>query len=244
MAPFFVQGSHFLPWKDAAPAEKARVSCFNSTNWTSGTRTDYRHSPPALDSSSTGRRIPSRVGERGHPLLPAWSIISSFPQLANSSSIFTSQAKLYSFPMGFTNPQAKPGSLTYFCRTTKTCKIFLFATVCACTYMCGGWLDICLSKEAGCSQRTRIKAVLLLIRARQTNPKGFAGGAVVKNPPATARDTRDMGSVPGLGRFPGGGHGSPLQCSCLENSMDRGAWVATDHGVSKSQAQLGRHTDA
>ena len=173
MAPFFVQGSHFLPWKDAAPAEKARVSCLNSTNWTSESRTDYRHSPPALDSSSTRRRIPSRVGERGHPLLPAWSIISSFPQLANSSSIFTSQAKLYSFPMGFTNPQAKPGSLTYFCRTTRTCKIFLFATVCACTYMCGGWLDICLSKEAGCSQRTRIKAVLLLIRAKANQPQGL-----------------------------------------------------------------------
>ena len=47
---------------------------------------------------------------------------------------------------------------------------------------------------------------------------------VVKNPPASAGDTRDLGSIPGLGRSPGVGNGNPLQCSYLENSMDRGAW--------------------
>ena len=47
---------------------------------------------------------------------------------------------------------------------------------------------------------------------------------MVKNPPATAGDARDVDSNPGLGRFPGGGHGNPLQYSCLENPMDRGAW--------------------
>ena len=46
---------------------------------------------------------------------------------------------------------------------------------------------------------------------------------MVKNPPANAGDARDMGSVPGLGRSPGGGHGNPLQYSCPENHMDRGA---------------------
>ena len=46
---------------------------------------------------------------------------------------------------------------------------------------------------------------------------------VVKNPPANAGDPRDVGSIPGLRRSPGGGHGNPLQCSCLENPMDRGA---------------------
>ena len=46
---------------------------------------------------------------------------------------------------------------------------------------------------------------------------------VVKNPPANARDLKDMGSIPGLGRSPGAGHGNPLQYSCLENPMDRGA---------------------
>ena len=46
---------------------------------------------------------------------------------------------------------------------------------------------------------------------------GFPGGTVVKNPPASARDTRDVDSIPGSGRSPGGGHGTPLQYSCLEN---------------------------
>ena len=46
---------------------------------------------------------------------------------------------------------------------------------------------------------------------------GFPGGAGVKNPPANAGDVRDADSIPGLGRTPGGGHGNPLQCSCLEN---------------------------
>ena len=61
---------------------------------------------------------------------------------------------------------------------------------------------------------------------------------MVKNPPANAGDIRDMGSVPGLGRSPGGGHRNPLQYSCLENPMDRGAWRATVHGVAKNQTQL------
>ena len=61
---------------------------------------------------------------------------------------------------------------------------------------------------------------------------------MVKNPPANAGDVRDMGSVPGVGRSPGGGHGNPLQYSSLENRMDRAAWWAAVHGVTKSQTQL------
>ena len=61
---------------------------------------------------------------------------------------------------------------------------------------------------------------------------------VVKNPCASAGDIRDLGSVPGSGRSPGRGHGNPLQYSCLENPMDRGAWQATVHGVTKSRTQL------
>ena len=57
---------------------------------------------------------------------------------------------------------------------------------------------------------------------------------VVKNPPANAGDVRDMGSIPRLGRSPGGGHGNPLQYSCLENPMETGAWQAVVHGVAKS----------
>ena len=58
--------------------------------------------------------------------------------------------------------------------------------------------------------------------------KGFSGGSVVKNPPANAGD---LGSIPGLGRSPGEGNGSPLQYPCLENPMDRGAWRATVRGL-------------
>ena len=56
---------------------------------------------------------------------------------------------------------------------------------------------------------------------------------VVKNPRARAGDVRDAGSIPGLGRSPGGRHGNPLQYSCLENPMDKGAWQATVHGVEE-----------
>ena len=56
---------------------------------------------------------------------------------------------------------------------------------------------------------------------------------LVKNPPANAVDIRDAGSNPGLGRLPGGGHGSPLQYSCLGKPMDRGAWWATVCGVAR-----------
>ena len=58
---------------------------------------------------------------------------------------------------------------------------------------------------------------------------------MVKNSPANAGDVRDTGSIPGSGRFPGGGHGNPLQYSCLENPMDRGAWWAMVHRVAQSQ---------
>ena len=56
---------------------------------------------------------------------------------------------------------------------------------------------------------------------------------LVKNPPANAGDTRDMSLIPGSGRCPGEGNGNSLQYSCLENSMDRGAWKATVHGVAE-----------
>ena len=56
----------------------------------------------------------------------------------------------------------------------------------------------------------------------------------VKNLPATAGDIGDAGSIPGLGRSFGGGNGNPLQYSCLENSMERGAWRTTVHSVTES----------
>ena len=59
-----------------------------------------------------------------------------------------------------------------------------------------------------------------------------------KNLPANAGDIRDESSIPGSGRSPGEGNGDPLQHSCLENPMDRGAWRVTVHGVTKCQTQL------
>ena len=65
--------------------------------------------------------------------------------------------------------------------------------------------------------------------------RDFPHGSVVKNPPANAGD---VGSIPGSGRSPGGGHGSPLQYSCQDNPTDRGAWWAAVHGIVKSWTQL------
>ena len=64
---------------------------------------------------------------------------------------------------------------------------------------------------------------------------------LVENPPTNAGDSRDSSLIPGSGRSPGGGHGNPLQYSCLENPMDRGAWRDTAPGVTKSQTRLSTH---
>ena len=81
---------------------------------------------------------------------------------------------------------------------------------------------------------------------------GFPGGISGKtnnnnnnNPPTNLGDIQDKGSIPGSGRSPGGGHGNPLQYSCLENPMDRAAWQATVHRVANSRTwlkQLRMHT--
>ena len=65
------------------------------------------------------------------------------------------------------------------------------------------------------------------IEAKLISFMGFPGDTVVKNSPSNSEDVSNMGSIHGLGRFPGGGNGNPLQYSCLENSMDRVAWQAT-----------------
>ena len=64
---------------------------------------------------------------------------------------------------------------------------------------------------------------------------------MVKSLPASAGDIRDADWIPGSGRSPGGGHGNPLQRSCLQNPTDRGAWPATVHGVAESQRRLSTH---
>ena len=67
---------------------------------------------------------------------------------------------------------------------------------------------------------------------------GFPGDSMVKNLPATAVDAKDVGLIPGSGKFPGKGNGNPLQDSFLENPVDRGAWQATVHGVTKNRTRL------
>ena len=83
----------------------------------------------------------------------------------------------------------------------------------------GCWVGLGLGAEMETSSRTHGASQVAL---------------VVRNLPVNAGDIRDMGSIPGLARSPGGGHGNPLYYSCLENSMDRGAWWATVHWVIKS----------
>ena len=68
--------------------------------------------------------------------------------------------------------------------------------------------------------------------------RGFPGGLDGKESTCNAGDIRDASLIPGSGRSPGEGNGNPLQYSYLENSMDRGAWRATVHGVTKSRTRL------
>ena len=81
---------------------------------------------------------------------------------------------------------------------------------------------------------TESSEILFLNNARWASQVAL----VVKNLPDNAGDLSDVGSIPGLGRCPGGGHGTPLQYSSLENAMDRGAWWATVHGVTEGQTRL------
>ena len=74
----------------------------------------------------------------------------------------------------------------------------------------------------------------LVTRSRFPPIPHSPAGSVIKNPPANAEDTGHMGSIPGSGRSPGVGNGNLLQYSCLESSMDRGAWWATVHRVTES----------
>ena len=72
---------------------------------------------------------------------------------------------------------------------------------------------------------------------------GFPGDSVGKNQPANTGGTRDLHLILGLGRSPGVGNSNSLQYSCVENSMDRGAWQATVHGAEKSQTRLSTHRE-
>ena len=80
----------------------------------------------------------------------------------------------------------------------------------------------------------KIPELLFINKNQLINSLGFSGVTSGKDLPAYTGDIRGMGSIPELGRAHGGGHGNPLQYSCLENPMDRGAWEAAVHKVAKS----------
>ena len=105
-----------------------------------------------------------------------------------------------------------------------------------------GWLDDIIDsmdmslnklREIVKDREASVSAVLGVTRDSQV-------ALVVRHPLANAGGVGDLGLISGLGRSPGGGHGNPLQYSCLENPMDRGAWQATIHSVAKGLTQLKR----
>ena len=127
------------------------------------------------------------------------------------------------------------GNLSYGQRSLVCCSSWswvaeLYMTEHACTYSCA---------SSVCNGSGFWSALILLPRTRSDHWLRawihFTGGSVVKNLPASAGD---VGLIPGSGRFPGEGNGNPLQYSCLENAMNRGAWQAVVHGVAKSRTQL------
>ena len=96
--------------------------------------------------------------------------------------------------------------------------------------MCGcGWLNLQMQNRGYGELMMRLEHPQILVSVV------VPGGLDNKEPACNAGD---LGSIPGLGRAPGEGNGNPLQYSCLENSMDGGAWQATVHGVAKSQTRL------
>ena len=82
---------------------------------------------------------------------------------------------------------------------------------------------------------TRINLEDMMLSEIGPSQKTSQAALVVKNPPVSARNIRDPSSIPGSGRSLGGGHGNPLQYSCLENPVDGRAWWATVHGITKSR---------
>ena len=87
-----------------------------------------------------------------------------------------------------------------------------------------------LSSKSRCSELSYLTTLI----AYPHYPVNLPGSSEVKNLPANAGDAGDLGLIPGSGRSPGEGNGNPLQYSCRENPMDRGAWWATVHGVAES----------
>ena len=96
-----------------------------------------------------------------------------------------------------------------------------------------GWMP-CFSECGPGSAAAAAPGSLLKMQLLRSYSGGFPGGTVVKKPPASAGDTRDLGSILGSGRYLGEGNSNPYQYFCLENPMDREAWWAVVHRVAMS----------
>ena len=103
--------------------------------------------------------------------------------------------------------------------------------------MQGAWVQFLVRKLRYCLTRSMAKDGVFFFVAYWASQVA----QLVKNPSASAGDTRDAGSIPGSERSPGGGNGNPLQYSCLGNPLDRGAWWAAVCGVAESQTRLSTH---
>ena len=105
--------------------------------------------------------------------------------------------------------------------------------------LCSSWrsqfkhTELCFSTTPITLQNHLWNFIKRHITRKHPIAKDFPSDSAVQNLPANAGDVGDMGSIPGLGRSPGGGDGDPLQYSCLENPMDRGVWPAMVHRVHR-----------
>ena len=109
-----------------------------------------------------------------------------------------------------------------------TAGLFFSCAFTQATYAC----SCCWKMKVGDKERLHVTYILFLAPSKAALETGrsipdFPGGPVIKNSPANTGDARDTGSIPASGRSPGSGNGNPLQYSCLESPMDRGAWQAT-----------------
>ena len=125
----------------------------------------------------------------------------------------------------------------------RACWLFLLHWVCLCPML------FSFVSDSTCLLFTCLAIDCLLLRAETASLRlskelywGFPGGSVVNNLPASAGDAGDMGLIPGLERSPGEKHGNPLQYSCLENPVDRRAWRATVHRVTKIRHEWAHST--
>ena len=110
-----------------------------------------------------------------------------------------------------------------------------FGRGCQCVQRTAGWLGAETPVERKAVEASLSSLSFLNSLFTPTAESGFPGGSVSKE---TTCNARDVGSIAGLKRSPGGGHGNPLQYSCLENSVDTGAWKTMVHRVSKSWTRL------